>query len=125
MRISDWSSDVCSSDLIIDVVPGPVGERTRLAPTGHSPVDKRRVARERYLGAETEPLHDPGTKTLDQDVGALGEHQAGLDRRRILEVERQMAAPAMGHGVGSRRSEEGRGGKECVSTCRSRGSPYH
>src|SRR3546814_16885707 len=37
---------------IIDVVPGPVGERTRLAPTGHSPVDKRRVARERYLGAE-------------------------------------------------------------------------
>src|SRR3546814_14725697 len=75
---------------IIDVVPGPVGERTRLAPTGHSPVDKRRVARERYLGAETEPLHDPGTKTLAQDVGALGDHQAGLDRRRILAVERQM-----------------------------------
>src|SRR3546814_11584683 len=28
-------------------------------------------------------------------------------------------------GVDHRRSEERRGGKECVSTCRSRWSPYH
>src|SRR3546814_11458373 len=49
---------------IIDVVPGPVGERTRLAPTGHSPVDKSRVARVRYLGAENGPLPEPGATTL-------------------------------------------------------------
>src|SRR3546814_3749485 len=35
------------------------------------------------------------------------------------------AAPANADGPGVGRSEERRVGKECVSTCRSRWSPYH
>src|SRR3546814_2071867 len=70
MRISDWSSDVCSSDL-----PEQVDE-SRFYP--------------RTVG------------------GAL-----------YLLV---LAATIAGIGI---RSEERRVGKECVSTCRSRGSPDH
>src|SRR3546814_3045278 len=70
MRISDWSSDVCSSDLLAD--------------------DRR-----------------PGPAV----VGLC--HQ-GRRRDRDREVQDAEA-----------RSEERRVGKECVSTCRSRWSPYH
>src|SRR3546814_3917439 len=69
MRISDWSSDVCSSDLGRPGVAGPGGRRPphRSSPDPPSPAP-------------------PGR---------------------------------------SRRSEERRVGQECVSTCRSRWSPYH
>src|SRR3546814_3856270 len=70
MRISDWSSDVCSSDLL-----------------------------------ETAVFHHQLERAGKQKVA----HQ---HRRRIAEND-----------VG--RSEERRVGKECVSTCRSRWSPYH
>src|SRR3546814_4726964 len=69
MRISDWSSDVCSSDL----------------------------ARAQCRG----------------DAGVIGQ-RPGLAQGRL---------PFTGGRQG--RSEERRVGKECVSTCRSRWSPYH
>src|SRR3546814_1472920 len=81
MRISDWSSDVCSSDLRIVVGgrdPAVMGD-VLVEPDLHGPV----------LG---EGVHLP---------------RLGLPRFH----------PA--------RSEERRVGKECVSTCRSRWSPYH
>src|SRR3546814_7527707 len=69
MRISDWSSDVCSSDLA-----GALGE------TGSA-------------------------------AGGLGDlESAGMVAR---------------HCPPKKRSEERRVGKECVSTCRSRWSPYN
>src|SRR3546814_4080071 len=67
MRISDWSSDVCSSDL--HPHPGRCGNQPRW--------------------------------------------RGRWQRREILIPE------------GRLRSEERRVGKECVSTCRSRWSPYH
>src|SRR3546814_6081249 len=84
MRISDWSSDVCSSDLVGRRVDG------RLEP---------------YFA-----------------------HRFAV-RRRIAERGPQfMPPPGFLHPVSrkqGRRSEERRVGKECVSTCRSRWSPYH
>src|SRR3546814_4338342 len=71
MRMSDWSSDVCSSDL-----------------HRHHRKDHTEQDAERH--------------------GADG-HDDGVDQA--------------GHDGG--RSEERRVGKECVSTCRSRWSPYH
>src|SRR3546814_6815485 len=68
MRISDWSSDVCSSDL-----------------AGPPPVHPHPGRREAPAA--------PSRRQLDVRLGA--------------------------------RSEERRVGKECVSTCRSRWSPYH
>src|SRR3546814_5723383 len=80
MRISDWSSDVCSSDL----AGGWIGEQ-----------------------------HDIG------QAGVL--HLLhGDDRARHLHQRQDAFLHAR-----AARSEERRVGKECVSTCRSRWSPYH
>src|SRR3546814_6561886 len=79
MRISDWSSDVCSSDL------GDQRPRDRADPGGGG-----------------------GGRCRLGDLGAAA--AAPGDRRA-------------GRGVPAR-SEERRVGKECVSTCRSRWSPY-
>src|SRR3546814_2037126 len=86
MRISDWSSDVCSSDL--------------------------RRAR-RCLSASV-PSLDPPARIPDglPPPQALG----STNERRLRRCPWQQE---------SRRSEERRVGKECVSTCRSRWSPYH
>src|SRR3546814_14776238 len=97
MRISDWSSDVCSSDLALAVDErqqrpreGCVGLRRQLS----------RKRRQRLLPRRV----DRGTM-----VGKLR-----LQTRQPLRVGARLV-----------RSEERRVGKECVSTCRSRGSPFH
>src|SRR3546814_10844650 len=82
MRISDWSSDVCSSDLL------------RL--TGRS-------ACERQKGR---PISDHSLPLSSSRSDAIVPSYLSL-----------LCSP--------RRSEERRVGKECVSTCRSRWSPYH
>src|SRR3546814_4642590 len=96
MRISDWSSDVCSSDL--DVGRVQVGHHEQVG-----------AALEGGVG-EHAPAHvlEPGGVALHLAVhvqarGAVGEDFAHL----------------------AHRSEERRVGKECVSTCRSRWSPDH
>src|SRR3546814_2060258 len=90
MRISDWSSDVCSSDLDqVCLVPF-----VRIAAP-----DARKVG----SGALRPPLE-----------------------RMVIHAFRCQAVVAIAFDlVAERRSEERRVGKECVSTCRSRWSPYH
>src|SRR3546814_9111037 len=80
MRISDWSSDVCSSDLL--------------------------MAR---LMSEPGRPDDVADRPNTVNIGAaifVDDHVPALHRD-------------------AERSEERRVGKECVSTCRSRWSPYH
>src|SRR3546814_11634404 len=100
MRISDWSSDVCSSDLDHTTGLHVVAELLDLG------------------GAELDLLQ----RGLGVLVGAAGEaagHRARL--RALRDDERHRAlARQLGRYV---RSEERRVGKECVSTCRSRWSP--
>src|SRR3546814_2457833 len=73
MRISDWSSDVCSSDLLVH-----------------------------------------------------GESIPNMTDDELFEVRKKFGLLFQdGALFGSMRSEERRVGKECVSTCRSRWSPYH
>src|SRR3546814_16990638 len=90
MSISDWSSDVCSSDLRV----------ATLAPIDHvaDPRFIRRLGRRRGFGH-----HGPGLLRLVS-------RQPGRGRGKVADIVR---------------SEERRVGKECVSTCRSRWSPYH
>src|SRR3546814_6518648 len=78
MRISDWSSDVCSSDL-------------------------KGMNRDAF-----DALVDDQLRAAGADYVALAGYM------RILSSD-----------FVARRSEERRVGKECVSTCRSRWSPYH
>src|SRR3546814_4685299 len=95
MRISDWSSDVCSSDLV-----------------GHAqPVGVRRVEEqvERRLSQDDVRIDD-----VEGDVALPGTLLPDRVRQFRRIVERV-----------SERSEERRVGKECVSTCRSRWSPSH
>src|SRR3546814_19796808 len=94
MRISDWSSDVCSSDL-------------RAAT----------LAEEAGIGVD---LHTDETLNPDSlDIVDLA--------RRTADWPAEMTRSA-GHCVSlavQPRWEERSAGKECVSTCRSRWSPYH
>src|SRR3546814_17463189 len=98
MRISDWSSDVCSSDLVEQV-------RRRIA-VGNGEVALRRQRGEARAGLDRELIER-------QMIGAKGQ--------RI----RQLAFPGGARLAGPRvdSSEERRVGQECVSTCRSRWSP--
>src|SRR3546814_5595883 len=98
MRISDWSSDVCSSDLARRLTAiGPGGEE----------VPARAAARLGIGGDDLHPrLHQVAPVPDSLRIAAAHEKD---DRR----------------GIGRARSEERRVGKECVSTCRSGWSPYH
>src|SRR3546814_17928141 len=109
MRISDWSSDVCSSDL------------TRFAPLDILPTLEvweamnGQAAMNSYhwlLLAQPAPLPE----TL---VGADG---PGYVRHLIDRWAGHRDRPDPPAAAAS--SEERRGGKECVSSCRSRGWPY-
>src|SRR3546814_11394033 len=123
MRISDWSSDVCSSDLaanglLLDGVFGQVEPFGYLA-LGHA-FD---AAQFEYLATARRQVvdHAPyaGQFAPRGDVPI----RAGriVFQRQRLRV-RQMVDPHAP--VAADRSEERRVGKECVSTCRSRWSPY-
>src|SRR3546814_5307310 len=94
MRISDWSSDVCSSDL----------ERE----------EARFLAVHKFLD------HHFGARAAEGFVEHIFDRRLGLFARFGDDH-----ALARGEAVGLDRSEERRVGNECVSTCRSRWSPYH
>src|SRR3546814_15804236 len=99
MRISDWSSDVCSSDLLArHGIPVPAGHRVKDAD------DAADAAREL------------GFPVALKALGLAHKTEAGAVRLGLSTPEAVRAAA---------RSEERRLGKECVSTCRSRLSPYH
>src|SRR3546814_10101349 len=99
MSISDWSSDVCSSDL-----------RGAL----------RREGLER--AAEVVRLHaDRLRLRLHLDRGI--KRDVPIDVK--LGLGHAVSEGRPGGEVARGRSEERRVGKECVSTCRSRWSPYH
>src|SRR3546814_4857372 len=105
MRISDWSSDVCSSDLQDPFVDHGLGIAVLSFFEEFEP-ELLEVARE--TGGQ-EPL------PLILRLEAVG--------RALRPVEPQRLAK-LGIGFGER-SEARRVGKEGVITCGSRGSPYH
>src|SRR3546814_20645110 len=104
MRISDWSSDVCSSDLMDDA------DRLDLV---------------RLVGAQAG--FDGGRIGADAPVGSNEFRLQAELERHVLPQGGEMAGLEHQHLVAGiqHRSEERRVGKECVSTCRSRWSPYH
>src|SRR3546814_9086088 len=83
MRISDWSSDVCSSDL----------------PKTHLKLTVRVLIQRFFLDSR---FRVPQTRRKPRKIAPKSEFCGRVAR-----------------------SEERRVGKECVSTCRSRWSPYH
>src|SRR3546814_8468201 len=96
MRISDWSSDVCSSDL--------PGKTTGIALTDHGSLVYR---------PNSEPV------PYEQRWQFWVRTRERMRQRRQEQDERRAREDM------DIRSEERRVGQECVSTCRSRWSPYH
>src|SRR3546814_15242871 len=99
MRISDWSSDVCSSDL--DVADRLLAF-SRVRSTGHDDA----LAKLDALGVGT-PLFEEGRGELRELLGRL----------------KAMGVPESRYATNLSRSDERRVGQECVRTCRSRWSP--
>src|SRR3546814_11155487 len=125
MRISDWSSDVCSSDL---EAAGRVARSAKAAGV-------ERLAHLSGIGS------DPGSSSPYIASRGRGEQavrdafpEASLIRPAVMigpgdsfivplsRLLRRLPVFAL---FGNGRSEERRVGKECVSTCRSRWSPCH
>src|SRR3546814_5373864 len=109
MRISDWSADVCSSDLTGDI---PSLARHLLARIAEQP------------GLRPIGITDDAIRLLmNYDwPGNVRQLQNALFRAAVLCDD---AALTDADFPQIARSEERRVGKECVSTCRSRWSPYH
>src|SRR3546814_11792923 len=106
MRISDWSSDVCSSDLYSTT--GGAGLRNvqplfaDLASGGFAVAHNGNISNALTLRSEL--------------VGRGAIFQSTSDTEVIIHLVATSRYPT--------RSEERRVGKECVSTCRSRWSSY-
>src|SRR3546814_13711371 len=102
MRISDWSSDVCSSDLVREAL-------SRLDAEGLVISSNQRGFR--IAPISIDDLQDLTSVRIDVEINCL-KHSLRLGD---LGWETNLVAAF--------RSEERRVGKECVSTCRSRWSP--
>src|SRR3546814_15245112 len=107
MRISDWSSDVCSSDLLGQPFENVRRRNARIEP------------RRPLVARQWNDL----TMMIRRDVGpAIHREQRERLAVLIFAPDACHAEPAIAL---QRRSDERRVGNECVSTCRSRWSPYH
>src|SRR3546814_12083171 len=130
MRISDWSSDVCSSDLVVQGL-------LALGEGGHQEADAQDQAAEHH--AEIAPETAPEAAALaiaadhldaDRHLARRGLVGEGIEPAVVAGGEQQRRQ-LYGQLDGDRaaaveaRSEERRVGKECVSKCRSRWAPYH
>src|SRR3546814_20509709 len=143
MRISDWSSDVCSSDLT------GFSER-RLPPFGGRRFEQQAIAAGRDVPAVADQLlfklprrpsriaerHQPARRAAPfadraQDIVRTRYHPAIADLHRLLpapaaavehETARRLDRPAEQNRL---TAEERRGGKECVGKVRSRESAYN
>src|SRR3546814_12158441 len=100
MRISDWSSDVCSSDLGPAAMTSFVGQEAQM---------------KAFLAASASARMHHGWIL----AGIRGLGKARFARAAATHLLAEAAGPPLGG-----RSEERRVGKECVSTCRYRWSPY-
>src|SRR3546814_16196250 len=112
MRISDWSSDVCSSDLTVLALHPHIEEVYR----------QQVVDLEAALAVPEAQLE--AIPRLRAMIARIVVHR-NLQKKRgvVLEVIRQMDE-ILSIATGTR-SEERRVGKACVCTCSSRWSPYH
>src|SRR3546814_17443301 len=124
MRISDWSSDVCSSDLKPD--QAPFGEARRRQPAAEI------AQRDHVIPMIVHGFGDHEVEEAERLLRAVEKVQlVALDRRierraKFLPVREQLVARTrLEHRAGQASSEERLVGKYCARQCRSRWSQSH
>src|SRR3546814_13423901 len=127
MRISDWSSDVCSSDLPSIPIVRPVARQHRHQPNCYHCPKPRRQPRG---GRENSHRLRDAIKSIMESrklpsIFAIGSTDSTRPHTACHESLNRFACGSDLLPPRPKRSEERRVGKECVSTCRSRWSPYH
>src|SRR3546814_14985270 len=127
MRISDWSSDVCSSDLLIEKAEQQLYQLAETGQTEGGPrplSESLAVAITMAEAAYKRDSHVTGVTTglidIDRRLGGL--HPSDL---LILAGRPSMGKTALATNIALNRSEERSGGHERVRKCRYRWSPYH
>src|SRR3546814_17273746 len=117
MRIRDWSSDACSSDLIIK------GSALAALEDSNEEIGRKAVIElmkqvDAYIPEPERPLDKPFMMPIEDvfSISGRGTVVTGRVETGIIKVGEEVAIV---------RSDARRVGKACVSTCRSRWSPYH
>src|SRR3546814_12134745 len=116
MRISDWSSDVCSSDLTSWLGCVAADRFAAIAPVVG--------LRAGNPDADDPSRPDPATCAPAEPMPVIA-FAGDADKTNPIQGGGAGYWHYTMHAAEQRRSEERRVGKECVSTCRSRWSPYH
>src|SRR3546814_14999328 len=125
MRISDWSSDVCSSDLTgllafaaLRLWPHSLATASDIDAVCLPVVEENAALNRVAMGARAGELTMVIAPGMDDPLlQARGPYD--------LLIANILAAPLVELAADFARSEERRGGKEWFSTCKSRGSPSH
>src|SRR3546814_12052772 len=112
MRISDWSSDVCSSDLT-ERVRGWF-RKMEMESWWKKKVEELSKGMQQKVQFVATVLHEPRLLILDEPFTGFDPVNADIIKQEILELSRK------GTSVIFSRSDERRVGKECVSRCRFR-----
>src|SRR3546814_15690945 len=137
MRISDWSSDVCSSDLggnnAASIILGPenggIESSTTFVPGATDNWQKfdntsyAAFAEGTYEVLDGLSLTLGGRYTWDKREATILNHVIDTRCGFTVDDDDNTSTPEVNPGDGQGRSEERRGGKECGSTCRSRWPP--
>src|SRR3546814_13781797 len=128
MRISDWSSDVCSSDLGVHRCDAPTLSSGRdwqpegrfLAALGQ----RRLLVTMNHIATSQPPCREPPeTVLMGQDHRTLVLHPPNAVVTSLCTDPRPPLKPRHDHPY-PHRSEARTVGKACGSTCRSRWTPY-
>src|SRR3546814_17173480 len=127
MRISDWSSGVCSADLGLDLA---IATAEAVAEPSAPFVSTARASDDPLTTREREVVallaEGLGNKAIATELGITAKtamhHTSAIYRKLGVRGRSEAAAWAVRHGL---RSEERRVGKEGVSTVRSRWSAVH
>src|SRR3546814_13388076 len=133
MRISDWSSDVCSSDLVRNQAAWDRSNDLFVAQLR----DYFRFVQPDVAVSLMPPANTPaliavqgsGVQVVATNHNVPKEDYESPFRWDQNPVDRELRLKVLDNAAAIHvlfpRSEERRVGKECVSTCRSRWSPYH
>src|SRR3546814_3452309 len=114
MRISDWSSDVCSSDLAPRRAGSSTSEtperRSRRLPVPRSPVNASRSAAPQQDSGRAAGRLGGVADGIEPQRDAAGEEELALFRQRVelhaVNVAQQALQPQLAVNAGTARSEE-------------------